>query len=528
MGQGRRMARVVALLLGAGLVAAACGSDNSKSSGSATTGAATSGAATTSAATSAAATSSAATTGAATSGGGGGGAAASCSTADSSLDAKYGQNAGQMAQILACAKDKPLKADPSLTPFVMGLENSQGDPSFTFPDITGGMQAAVNYINDNLGGIGGDPVKGKAGRPIKLETCFIGLDPSDSVRCANELAGKKPALVIQGFNNNSAGTYPVLDGAGVVNIAGIPVNLADYNAKGVYAPTPGGGCVGAHPALVEYAVKQLKAKSVAVAYFDVPNGRICYHDLEKKPLNILAGTFDGPAGVKGSVPDLKNTGVAIPPSAPDLTTQATQILDSKPNAILYSAPAASCVSLINALSGLGWSAKTAPAVFTGACFDQQQMEELGDKADGIYFVSAKFAGDPTAYEDGLLKTESEQFVAAMKQYAPDVMVSNFTAQVFQDTLFLWQVISNAAAKVGVDKLDHDTIVNAIGSTVNHHEWAASPVSCGKSVEGYKSICNTLNSVTQWDAASKTRKPVADAVDGAYIIAGTKLDPSVGG
>jgi branched-chain amino acid transport system substrate-binding protein len=529
MGKGRRNARLLALLIAGGLVAAACGSDNSKSSGAATTTATTGGAATSSAATSSAATTSSATTSAATTSAGGGGGAATCSgPVDTSLDSKYGLDAGQMAQILACAKDKPLKADPSLTPFVMGLENSQGDPSFTFPDITGGMQAAVNYINDNLGGIGGDPVKGKAGRPIKLETCFIGLDPADSVRCANELAGKKPVVVIQGFNNNSAGTYPVLDGAGVVNIAGIPVNLADYNAKGVYAPSPGGGCVGAHPALVEYAVKQLKAKSVAVAYFDIPNGRICYHDLEKKPLNILAGTFDGPAGVKGTVPDLKNTGVPIPPSAPDLTTQATQLLDAKPNAILYSAPPASCVSLVNALAGLGWSAKTVPAVFTGACFDQQQMEELGDKADGMYFVGAKDPGHPEAYETGLLKTEAEQYVAAMKQYAPDVTASGFSAQIFQDTMLLWQVTANAAAKGGVDKLDHDTIINAVGSTVNYHEWAASPVSCGKSVDGYKSICNTLNSVTQWDAKTKTRKTVADNVDGAYIIAGTKLDPSVGG
>jgi branched-chain amino acid transport system substrate-binding protein len=527
MGKGRRNARLLALLIAGGLVAAACGSDNSKSSGAATTTATT--AAATSAATTSAATTSPGTTSAATTSAGGGGGAATCSgPVDTSLDSKYGVNAGQMAQILACAKDKPLKADSSLPPFVLGLENSQGDPSFTFPDITGGTQAVVNYINDNLGGIGGDPVKGKAGRPIKLETCFIGLDPADSVRCANELAGKKPVVVIQGFNNNSAGTYPVLDGAGVVNIAGIPVNLADYNAKGVYAPSPGGGCVGAHPALVEYAVKTLKAKSVSVAYFDIPNGRICYHDLEKKPLNILAGTFDGPAGVKGSVPDLKNTGVPIPPSAPDLTTQATQLLDAKPNAILYSAPAASCVSLINALAGLGWSAKTVPAVFTSACFDQQQISELGDKADGMYFVGAKDPGNPDAYDAGLLKTEAEQYVAAMKKYAPDVTASGFSAQMFQDIMLLWQVTANAAAKAGVDKLDHDTIVNAIGSTVKHHEWAASPVSCGKSVDGYKSICNTLNSVTQWDAKTKTRKPVADNIDGAYIIAGTKLDPSVGG
>jgi branched-chain amino acid transport system substrate-binding protein len=516
MPKRRDTARLLTLLAATALMAAACGGDGGNDSAAPTTAPAVT---ETTAAGAAGATNTSA----------GGDATATCGgELDASLDEKFGVNAGQMAQFIACAQERPLKADESLEPFVIGLENSQGDPSFTFPDITGGMQAAVDYINDKLGGIGSDPLTGTAGRPVKLETCFIGLDPADSVRCANELAAKKPAVVIQGFNNNSAGTYPVLAAAGVVNISGVPVNQADYNAQGVFAPAPGGGCVGAHPALVDFAVKELGARRVAVAWFDIPNGRICYHDLEKKPLNILQGSAPGPEGVEGTVPDLQHTQVPIPPAAPDLSTQATQLLDFKPDAILYSAPVGSCVSLVNALAGLGWSPETAPAVFTGACFEQKQIEELGDKADGMYFVGAKDASNPDSYEEGLLKIESQEFVAAMKEYAPDVSVTSFASAIFQDTLLLWHVLANAAAETGPDGLDKATIEGAIGSTVNHHMWAASPASCGEPVESYASICNTLNSALKWDAAAKTRTVVKEDFDGAYLVAGTELDPEISG
>ncbi len=523
------------MLLSSALVIAACGDDDDDDAAAPTTAGqaapATSAPATaTTAAGTPGGTAAETTEGTETTSGGGG--AATEVTCDgevvTSLDEQFGTSAGQMAQWLACAEEAPLEADDSLEPFVIGLLNSEGDPSFTFPDITGGMTAAVEYINNELGGIGSDLVAGTPGRPIQLETCFVGLDPSDSVRCANELAAKNPAIVVQGFNNNSAGAYPVLAAAGVVNISGIPVNPSDFNAEGVYGPAPGGGCVGAHPALVEFAVNELGARRVAVAYFDIPNGLVCYHDLEKKPMNVLNGSFAGPADVEGSVPDLEHTGVPIPPTAPDLSTQATQILDFDPDAILYSAPVASCLSLVNALSGLGWDPEQAPAVFTGACFEQRQVEELGDKADGMYFVSAKDPSNPQSYEDGLLKDEAELYVAAMEEYQPDVNMTGNGAAIFMDAMLLWHLVTNAAAEVGLDGLDQATIEEAVASTVDHHMWAASPVSCGEPVEGYNSICNTLNTATQWDAAEKTRTVVKEDFDGAYIIAGTEVDPEVAG
>ena len=94
---------------------------------------------------------------------------------DASIDSVEGVNAGQFTADIACAATKPLKAaGDSIT---IGLQNPQGDPNGSFPEYSSAVQAAVKYINEELGGIGSDLSAGKAGRPIKLETCFMAINP---------------------------------------------------------------------------------------------------------------------------------------------------------------------------------------------------------------------------------------------------------------------------------------------------------------------------------------------------------------
>ncbi len=431
-----------------------------------------------------------------------------------------------MAEYLSCATDTPLAADDSLEPVVIGLINSQGDPSFSFPDITAGAEAATQYINEVLGGIGSDPSTGTPGRPVQLETCFVTLDPADSVACANEMASKNPMIVIQGFTQHGESAYPILEQAGAVNISGIPVSLADYTTEGVYGMAPGGGCVGAHPALIEYAVNTLGARKIVVPWLDIPAGRVCYYDLEAKPLDILKGDFAGPADVEGSVPDLEYTNVPIPFGAPDLSTQASQILEFEPDAIIFSAPVGTCVSLVNALSGLGWTPEEIPGVFTGACFGQPEMEELGDAADGLIFVSAGSMLDTATIPEGLLLRQAEAFVSAMEEYQGDVVPTGNSGVLFSEMVALWQLM--AAAEGGPESIDATAVGEAIGATVDQHMWGATPYSCGEPVEGYSAICNTLNTATQWSAADRDRTILESNFDGSYIIAGTELAPEIAG
>ena len=110
-------------------------------------------------------------------------------------------------------------------------------------------QAAADYINNELGGIGGDPSKGVAGRPIKIELCKMMITPADSQRCANELAGKKPYTVLSTLNF-FGNHFPIYAQAGVSVIVGTPITIGDFTDPSTFAIGAGGGCFGAHTALI--------------------------------------------------------------------------------------------------------------------------------------------------------------------------------------------------------------------------------------------------------------------------------------
>ena len=92
------------------------------------------------------------------------------------------------------------------------------------PSTRSAIEAATKYINEELGGLGGNPSEGKAGRPIKLETCFMAINPADSQKCANELAGKKPFVVVSTLNF-FGNQIPIYQQAGINVIVGTPITV---------------------------------------------------------------------------------------------------------------------------------------------------------------------------------------------------------------------------------------------------------------------------------------------------------------
>ena len=126
-----------------------------------------------------------------------------------------GKNAGQFTADVQCAAEKPLKAEGE--PIVVGFSSHSGDPAGSFPEMQALAEAATEYINEELGGLGSNPSEGRAGRPIQLETCVMAVNPADSQKCANELAGKDPFAVVSAINffgNN----FPIYEQAGIENV----------------------------------------------------------------------------------------------------------------------------------------------------------------------------------------------------------------------------------------------------------------------------------------------------------------------
>jgi branched-chain amino acid transport system substrate-binding protein len=496
------------------LVAAACGGDDSESGGDTTTTAA------------ATTTTAAATT---TTAGGGGTTTTAGETSpdgmpkaecagepDTSLDGELGTGAGDIAQRLACALDKPLEAEGD--PILIGFQNPKGDPAGSFPEYEAGITAAVKFINDKLGGVGSDPVAGTPGRPIELAICSMAINPADSQKCANELAGKKPLAVLSSLNF-FGNHFPIYQAGGVPVFVGTPITIADFTTPGVYAIGNGGGCVGAHTGAIEYAVNTLGGRRVAVPWADTPPGVVCYHDLEKKPLNILKGVTPGSADIK-TIPELEHMQVPVKPATPDLTPQVTQVLDFKPDVIVYSAQAADCWNMVGALGRAGWTNDKIPLVFTGSCLDLNKMKEIGEVANGITFISGPPISQPQL-NTGLAKMESEAYVAAMKDAGLESeTVRGFAGSGFTNLMLMYTIMNDLSAANG-GTIDQAAFTKVVQETKGRHAYGGTPMGCAEAVEPYVSVCATRVSALQWTGEGFEVKRAN--FSGVYLVKGTPLD-----
>jgi branched-chain amino acid transport system substrate-binding protein len=518
--KGRTARRSIALAAVIALTVAACGDDDD--AGSATTAASAttaSGSATTAGGGSATTAGGGSATTAA--GGGSSGGSAGCPPIDESLDAEGGNGTGRFLSDIACVADKPLKAEGE--PIVIGFQNPEGDPNGSFPEATIGTQAAVDYINAELGGWGSDIQNGKPGRPIKLEVCKTAIAPDDSQRCANELVAKKPEIIVSSINF-FGNHLPIFEAAGIPAFVTSPVTIADFTSTWAYAIAGGGGCLGQHTALVDFATSDLKGKRVAVPWADTAPGVVCYYDLENKPLEVLSGKVKGTSERAGSISDLETIGVPIKPATPDVTPQVTQILDFKPDSIIFSAQGADCWNLVDGLGRLGWTPDEIPLVLSGACIDFDAMRAAGDLAKGIYFVTAggSNTNELSTITDPREKAEAEIFQTKPLEYGMSEtdLYKGFGANGFNSMLALWAISTQVVASG--EELTPTTFRDYVAKTDNEHLYGSTPLSCSAAPPPYVAVCNTINTVTQWDGTNLV--PVREQFSGADLIAGTELKP----
>jgi len=347
------------------------------------------------------------------------------------------------------------------------------------------------------------------------------VNPADSQKCANELAGKKPFVVVSSLNF-FGNHFPIYQAAGVNVIVGTPITIGDFTAPGVFSIGAGGGCLGAHTGAVYAVTQTLKSTRVAVPWADTPPGVVCYYDLEKKPLDVLQGATKGTSKLAGTIPDLQQIGVPIKPASPDVTPQATQVLDFKPTSIIFSAQGADCWNLADAMGRLGWTPQQIPMVMTGSCIDFQKMKQ-DPLAKGIYFVGAAGPGlsDPTKITEPRFKLEAQNYLDKAKQYgmpAADI-TKGFGAQGWGVMMAIWEQ-ANIAAKNGT--LTPDSFKQQMASTDDNHIYGSVPFGCATAPAPYTAICNTGVSLSQWDGSNL--QTVIQNYSGVDLIAGTELKP----
>ncbi|HEY3716459.1 MAG TPA: ABC transporter substrate-binding protein [Jatrophihabitantaceae bacterium] len=340
------------------------------------------------------------------------------------------------------------------------MPNEENSPAGSFPEVRLSAAAAVKYINTNLGGVNG--------HPLKLDTCITDATPATSANCANQFVKDKAVAVTTGVDFGSAGSLPILSKAGIPVLGGVPTQAADLTTPGVYAF--GSGTAGGAPAAMAYFANNLKVKKFSIIYLDSPPGQQAAIAFGKNVLKTL--------GV---------TDVTLVPAAAtlsDYTAPVQQANSGNPGVIAVLEPGSVCSRIMSAKQSLGVTAKM---FYTESCDGADVTKAGGAGANNSYFTTDVLA--PTS-DDPQIAT----YAAVMKTYAAGTDLSSFSETGYQAVMNTYALLRTLPAS----GMTSAALLAAVKKTTNEPNILGHPYSCnGKQIPGFTAVCNTYQRVLQY-------------------------------
>ena len=346
--------------------------------------------------------------------------------------------------------------DSGLTgePIMVGLINQEDTPVGSFPELRRGAESAVRHVNNDLGGVGG--------RPIRLDPCATKGTAESSQACATKLAGAKPVAVLGGVDLGATGSLPVLEKAGIPYVGGSPQLGEELTASGSFMLT--GGTVADLLGQADYALDDLHAKKIGALYVDLPG-----------VLTTVVKASEVVLRLKGAT-DVKL--VAAKADEADFAPALKAVSKSEPDVIFVVFPAQSCARIMQTAKSLGVTAKM---FYPSVCASRSVVNAAGDGAVGAYFASGYLPfGDP----------------------APDVTT-------WRERTKAESVVSQAGFSVVMDlhalltkqpgaDISPAGVTAALKATKDQPGYMAHPYTCdGKQVPLLKAVCNADVRILQY-------------------------------
>jgi branched-chain amino acid transport system substrate-binding protein len=299
---------------------------------------------------------------------------------------------------------EPSEVEPaSGEPIPIGFQWAESGGA-ALPDMKSGADAAVAYINNELGGV--------RGRPIELEACGTGGTPESSTICANNfLDANVPAVVISA-DANEAVYPPILLENGVPVLANSSTSSL-LVSEGSYAM--GSGALGTLLAFAKYGEEQGFEKHLlihidnagAAGVVELARPAFEAAGVELTTLPIASGTADATPSVQASLVD-------------------------EPDYIGVFSDAPVCIAALKAYDILGLEQ---PRTVVAPCTTPAVVEATGEAAIGVVSFSNRIPGaeaDPDAIA----------YRAALEEYAgADVSPFGIAALSFTAVMDMYNVLS---------------------------------------------------------------------------------------
>jgi branched-chain amino acid transport system substrate-binding protein len=333
---------------------------------------------------------------------------------------------------------------------VVGWVNEQGGV-LSFPDNTSAMNATVDFINKNLGGIGG--------HPLVVHTCF-GAAVSDSVRCAQQMAndGSVKAVIAAEFQLDNEAFYATLGGKKPFVNAEL-VYPIDFTTPNAYSFSPGVDVNGA--GIITFAQTVLHSKRLIVLRTDNPTGAAAFNGFAAVAKKAGIETVQVPVPEPGTAPQYTSAIAATSPTPNDLIIMyCTAICGVAAYDAIHSLHLTNVPVMGNTLMLL-------PPM-------PGHLKEVG-ATDQVY-PDKWFYTDygytelrPEANSNG-----ADAYVSLMKQYAPTANIHGAGPQAFGVTMTIAKILIEAGGVAATP----DLIAQKLKTFTGPEPLVAGSLSCG--------------------------------------------------
>ena len=376
----------------------------------------------------------------------------SSSAAVSTASGSGGLGAQSVTNYLSYVGGKAGAANSSLAPVTIGYMNEQGDANPPGLLATSGAELAVNYINKDLGGVDG--------HPLKLDTCFTTTEAQGGT-CADQfLANKSLPLVATGgvatgaqtFFNTIAGKMTVIDGVAVTPFDAVSKNTVILFGDSTHVLGPMG----------TYATSVLHAKTASVIY--------------PETAGITPGALAIEAGLKAA--GVTVTMAPYPVSDTNLTSVLAAAHASTADMIVPYADATDCVNLAKALTQQGIT-DAKKIVSAPLCLSSTVIQGLGDFPKWTYSIASSLFGDTTDPGMPAYEAVSTQYKVAPSTAADPWQIVNFGELLTIDKLL---------NQVGYAKITQSSVLAAAQAFKGPQALGAPSLDCGQ-FSSAPAVCN---------------------------------------
>lgn len=349
---------------------------------------------------------------------------------------------------LGTMPDTPVAADPSLEPIRIGMINQEDNPVGSFPELRFAADAAINWINAELGGVDG--------RPLELVPCATVFSIESSQACAENLISEGVVALVGGIDVLVEAALPALEANGIPLVGGIPAGLAEQRSPNSFSFS--GGTAGGMAAFMYHAAEQGYEKAF-----------IAYGEFES--FQVAAEDYGARVGESLGLEVRLN---AFPLFGADYTRVLNDAKTFGADAVVINAADSACVPVMEGFRDLGFEGTL---YLFGACAAEEIIAAADGANHGVVFNGEGPPADTTTVDGEIFDLVTNEYNAGNAQAAGTVA--------FRGMMNLYAVL----LELGGDDITSAGIIEVLENAVDRPSFWGHPYTCdGEQVPGLPSLC----------------------------------------